>query len=135
MARFIIRILLGVLFLTAGTLHLCRASLFVQIMPPWIPFHHACVIISGVCELLGGVGLLIPGRRIQIASGWFLTLLLVAIFPANIYMTLDHVPVNGKEISPFLLWARLSVQPVLIVAVLWVTRAWSEICKKEVKSW
>jgi uncharacterized membrane protein len=131
-ARFLTRLFLAAVFLTAGTLHLFYPGIFIQIMPPWVPFHYACVIISGVCELAGGVGLLNPQRRIQIASGWFLTLLLLAVLPANIYMATDHVAVNGKHFPSWILWLRLPLQGVLMAVVLWSTHAWSKICKKEV---
>jgi uncharacterized membrane protein len=47
-------------------------------------------------------------------------------------MALDQTSVNGRHFSPFLLWTRLPVQPVLIAAVLWSTGAWSKKCKKGV---
>jgi len=122
--RTLVRLLLAALFLFAGTIHLRHPELFLPVMPPWIPFHLACIKISGVFELLGGVGLLIPVRPIQILTGWSLALLLVAVFPANIYMAMAHVKIHGFPSEPWMQWARLPLQPLLIVAVLWVTRAW-----------
>ncbi len=126
--RTLVRLLLAALFLFAGTIHLRDPELFLPIMPPWIPFHLACIRISGVFELLGGVGLLIPVRRIELLTGWGLALLLVAVFPANIYMALANVKVHGFPSQPWMGWARLPLQPLLIVAVLWVTRAWPGKC-------
>lgn len=102
-----------------------------QVMPPWIPFHRACILVSGVCELLGGLGLLIPVRWVQFLTGWGLTLMLIAVFPANIYMAVDHIQVHGIPSQPWMAWARLPFQPLFIVGVLWVTRAWHEIGNKE----
>jgi uncharacterized membrane protein len=99
-------------------------------MPPSIPFPLPCIEISGVFELLGGLGLLIPLRPIQFLAGWGLALLLLAIFPANIYMALAHVKIHGFPSEPWMGWARLPLQPLLIVAVLWVTRVWPEKCSK-----
>ena len=82
--RLILRLLLAALFLFAGTVHLINPTLFLPIMPPWIPFHIPCIVISGVFELLGGLGLLIPSRRVVTFAGWGLILLLIAVFPANI---------------------------------------------------
>jgi uncharacterized membrane protein len=93
-------------------------------MPPSIPLPLLCIEVSGVFELLGGIGLLIPERRIEILTGWGLTLLLVAVFPANIYMAVDHIKVHGIPSQPWIAWARLPLQPLLILAVLWVTRIW-----------
>ena len=102
-------------------------------MPPWIPFHRGCILVSGGCEILGGIGLLLPLRRVQLAAGWGLVLLLVAVFPANIHMAIAHVQIHGFPAKPWMAWARLALQPILIVAVLWVARAWSGICTKEGK--
>jgi uncharacterized membrane protein len=132
--RTIIRLLLAGLFLITGTIHLHKPEFFLPVMPPWIPFHLPCILISGVFELLGGVGLLIPSRPIQILAGWGLTLLLFAVFPANIYMALAHVKVHDFPSQPWVAWARLPLQPVLIVTVLWATRAWPGNCNKEKSS-
>jgi uncharacterized membrane protein len=122
--RPLVRLLLAALFLFAGTIHLRDPELFLPAMPPWIPFHPACIEISGVFELLGAVGLLIPVRLIQFMSGWGLALLLLAVFPANIYMAIAQVKIHGFPSEPWMGWARLPLQPLLMVAVLWVTRAW-----------
>jgi len=124
MIRRILRVLLAALFLYAGVLHLTNPDLFLPIMPPWIPFHLPCIEISGVFELLGGIGLLVPNRRVQILTGWGLVLLLVAVFPANIYMAADNIKIHGIPSQPWMGWARLPLQPLLIV--LWVTRIWPQ---------
>jgi uncharacterized membrane protein len=124
-----VRLLLAALFLCAGTIHLRDPGLFLPVMPPWIPFPLFCILISGGCELLGGGGLLIPVRPIQFVTGWGLTLLLVAVFPANIYMAVAHVQVHGFPSHAWMAWVRLLLQPLLIVAVLWVTRIWPGKCK------
>lgn len=127
--RLVLRLLLAALFLAAGTLHLRHPEPFLLIMPPWIPLHRACVLVSGVFELLGGVGLLIPMRQVQVTTGWGLTLLLIAVFPANIYMSVDKIQVAGLHIPSWLAWARLPLQPLLMVAVIWVTGIWHRTCK------
>jgi uncharacterized membrane protein len=123
-ARRIVRLFLAALFLFAGTFHLVDPTFFLPIMPPWIPFPLPCIEVSGVFELLGGIGLLIPGRRIELLTGWGLTLLLVAVFPANIYMAVAHIQIHGVPAQPWMAWARLPLQPLLILAVVWVTRIW-----------
>ncbi len=129
--RSLFRLLLAALFVFAGTIHLRDPEVFLPVMPPWIPFHLACIEISGVFELLGGVGLLIPARSIQFLAGWGLALLLIAVFPANIYMAMARVQVPGLHLQPWMEWARLPLQPLLIVAVLWVTRAWRGNCPNQ----
>lgn len=131
MARLLLRLLLAVLFLGAGTLHLLRPRLFLPIMPPWIPDPLACVQVSGVCELLGGLGLLVPIRSVQVLCGWGLVLLLIAVFPANIYMAVAHVQLHGVPFRPWVSWARLPLQPLLIIGVMWVTRIWPFLSQGE----
>jgi len=128
--RRVTKLLLAALFLVAGTLHLANPTLFLPIMPPAIPFPLACVVVSGIAELLGGLGLLIPARRAQVAAGWGLMALLVAVFPANVYMAAAHIQVHGIPAQPWIAWARLPLQPVLIAGVAWVTGAWRGRCHK-----
>ncbi len=130
MLRTFLRLLLAALFLVAGTVHLRQPDLFLRVMPPWIPFPVACILISGIFELMGGVGLLIPFRWIQLLAGWGLALLLVAVFPANVLMAVDHIQVHGFPSHPWMAWARLPLQPLLILAVLWATPAWRGNCIK-----
>jgi uncharacterized membrane protein len=122
--RLILRVLLAALFLFAGTLHLVDPGLFLPIMPPWIPYPMFCIELSGVFELLGGVGLLVPQRQVQHLTGIGLVLLLLAVFPANIYMAYAHIQIHGVPSQPWMAWARIPLQPLLIVAVLWVTGVW-----------
>lgn len=89
-------------------------------MPPWIPWHLAMVYLSGAAEIAGGIGLLIPGLRR--AAAWGLVALLIAVFPANIYMAVDHIQVTAHPMPAALLWGRLPLQAVLIWWVLWASR-------------
>ena len=123
-ARLVLRILLASLFLFAGTVHLAHPALFLPIMPPFIPFPIPAILVSGVFELLGGAGLLVPERRVQVLTGWGLVLLLLAVFPANIYMAVAQVKLPGLHVEPWMAWARLPLQPLLILGVMWVTRIW-----------
>ncbi len=95
-------------------------------MPPWIPFHLLCIQVSGVLELLGGAGLLVPEPRAQALAGWGLALLLIAVFPANIYMATAGVQLPHLHIAPWVAWLRVALQPLLILAVLWATSARGE---------
>jgi uncharacterized membrane protein len=124
MARLLGRILLAVLFLFAGTVHLLDPRFFLPIMPPWVPAPMAGIIVSGVAELAGGIGLLMPQRAIQRAAGWGLLLLLLAVFPANIYMAAAHVRIHGVPSQPWMSWARLPLQPLLMFVVSWATAIW-----------
>jgi uncharacterized membrane protein len=126
--KLISRILLASLFLFAGALHLLDPALFLPVMPPWIPFHHLCILFSGVFELLGALGLLVPVPLVQTITGWGLVLLLVAVFPANIYMAAANIKIHGIPSQPWMGWARLPLQPLLILAVTWITGIWPRKC-------
>ena len=78
------------------------------------------VYLSGVAEIAGGIGLLLP--LVRRAAAWGLVVLLVAVFPANIYMALDRVQVTATPLPAWQLWARLPLQFVLIWWTLWCTK-------------
>jgi uncharacterized membrane protein len=110
------RWLTAIFFAFAGFLHLVHPAPFVKIVPPWIPAHSAMVLISGLAEIAGGLGLLVPGLRHPAA--WGLAALLVAVFPANIYMAMDQLQVTQTPLGPAILWGRLALQPLMIWWVL-----------------
>jgi uncharacterized membrane protein len=111
----------GVFYVSAGVFHFVETDSYLKIMPPWIPWHPAMVDISGAAEIAGGIGLLIPWLRR--AAAWGLVALLIAVFPANIYMAMNNVQVTSSPIPGALLWARLPLQAVLIWWVLWASRS------------
>ena len=116
-ARTLVRAWLAVNFVGVGILHFTHADLFVAIVPPYLPLHLELVWISGVFEVLGGIGLLVPfSRRF---AGWGLLALLVAVFPANLNMTINEVylPVEWLPQSQLGLWLRLPFQLVFAVAI------------------
>jgi uncharacterized membrane protein len=104
------------LFLGAGFLHLVRPAPFAAIVPNYVPRHLAVVYIGGIAELAGGIGLLL--RRTYWLAAWGLALLLVAVFPANVYMAMNHVQISAKPLPDYVLWGRLFLQPLLIWWVL-----------------
>jgi uncharacterized membrane protein len=111
-------ILIAAIFMTSGVLHLVKPSWYMSIMPPWIPAQLALVLISGVFEILGAAGVLIPMTRV--AAGWGLIALLVAVFPANIQMMLNARAEHAAPAWQLALMARLPLQPALIY---WVYHA------------
>ena len=121
LGRLVVRVFLAAIFLFAGTVHLMTPGLFLPIMPPGIPWPMGCIVVSGVFELMGGAGLLVPSAGIRKLAGIGLILLLIAVFPANIYMAVAHIQVHGIPAQPWMAWARLPVQPILILAVWWVS--------------
>jgi uncharacterized membrane protein len=94
---------------------------FLAIMPPFIPAPGLMVAASGLAEILGGLGIALT--RTRPVARWGLALLLVAVFPANVYMAWKHIEPTGIRIPALLLWARLPLQPLLICWLLLATNA------------
>jgi uncharacterized membrane protein len=113
--RVVLRGLAAIFFVVAGTFHFLKPDLYVQIMPPYLPAPGLLVAVCGVAEIAGGIGLLI--RPLRRAAGWGLVALLIAVFPANIYMA-QHP--GQFHFAPWILWARLPLQAVFIAWVWWV---------------
>lgn len=100
------RYFLAVFFFIAGLNHFLNPQPYLAMMPKALPAHEAMNIISGLAEMAGAIGVLIP--RLQRLSGWCLLALLVAIYPANINVALNGWP--GVSIPTWALWARLPLQ-------------------------
>jgi uncharacterized membrane protein len=114
------RYLLAAAFVLAGANHFWNPDFYVAIMPPYLPWHLELVWISGVFEILGGIGVLFPHPLRRIAA-WGLVALLVAVFPANLHVALNQVEMPGLSSTPLLAWIRLPFQLVFIAWVLWST--------------
>jgi uncharacterized membrane protein len=110
--------LIALMFATSGVLHLVKPQPFVSIMPPWLPGALALVLISGVFELAGAAGILLPYTRV--AAGWGLIALLLAVFPANVQMLINARAAHASALWMAGLVARLPLQALLII---WVYRA------------
>jgi len=83
-----------------------------------IPFHLELVYLSGFFEIILGLLLVFPSKR-KIAS-YGLILLLIAVYPANIYLALNEIPQKHIDISSFAAsWVRLPLQFVLIGVSIW----------------
>lgn len=115
---------MGPLYVVAGVLHFLLPEWYVQIVPPVLPAPLTLVYLSGLAEVAVGIGVLVPQTR-RLAA-WATVGLLIAIFPANIYMAthgivIEGVP-GGGDPSAVVRWARLPLQGVLILWALWYTR-------------
>ena len=113
------RIVLGLFFILAGINHFRRPRVYEAIMPPYLPRHRLLVALSGYAEVLLGVLVLVP--RMQLLARRGLVALLLAVFPANVYMALN--PQRYRPIPAWALWLRLPLQGVLIAWVRWSTVA------------
>lgn len=97
------------LYIVAGINHFVSPRMYLAIMPPYVPAHRFMVFASGLAEIVLGAGLLFSGTRTLAA--WGLILLLLAVFPANIYMATSE---RFHKFPAWLRWLRLPLQGVLI---------------------
>jgi uncharacterized membrane protein len=108
-------------FAFAGTMHFVIPRSYEAMMPPYLSRHREAVVVSGVAEIVGGAAVLSGGTR-RLARWWLLSLLL-AVFPANVHMAVNPEQVRGLDLNRiprWALWARLPLQPLMM---LWVWRA------------
>jgi uncharacterized membrane protein len=115
-----VRVVIALAMVWVGVLHFVQPAGFVKIVPPWLPAPEALVYLSGVAEILGGAGLLVP--RVRRLAAFGLVALFVAVFPANVYMAMHDVQPFAVHVSRAAQWARLPFQAVFIAIALWLAR-------------
>jgi uncharacterized membrane protein len=108
------RIGTALLFLGSGIMHFTHEKFYTAIVPKSLPNPKALVQISGVAEIAGAVGVLIPGTRKLAGKG--LIALLIAVYPANIQMAVNAE--RYKQFPAWALWARLPLQ-FAAIALVW----------------
>ncbi len=111
-------ILMSMFYVRVGVDHFLSPEWYLQIVPPYLPFRLELVYVSGAFEILFGVMLLHPYTRFY--AGWGLILLLVAVFPANIYLAQTNGQAMGT--SALVAWGRLPFQLLFISIAYWHTR-------------
>ncbi len=99
-------------------MHFVRPDFYLKIMPPYLPWHLELVYLSGFIELALGILLLV--LRLSRWAAWGIIALLIAVFPANIYLYQHQEIIPG---TPFLHFLRLPLQAVLILWAFWHTRS------------
>jgi uncharacterized membrane protein len=111
------RLLLGVAFVGAGVNHFVMPRAYQRIVPPSMRDRAPqLVTVSGMAEVVGGLGVLLPWTRRPAGIG--LIALLAAVFPANLYMA--RAPEHFRKIPRWALYARLPLQPLMM---WWAWRA------------
>ncbi len=105
------------MFLFTGASHFTSMKYdFAAMIPPPLPNDLWVIYLTGVLEIAGTIGLLIP--RTRKLAGICLVLLLVALFPANVYAALNEIPLRGEAPTP--LWIRGPIQ-LLFMGMVWWT--------------
>ena len=95
-----------------GTDHLLTPERYLPMMPGLIPYPHAVVLFTGLCEIAGAIGLLVP--RTRRLAGIMLAIYFICVFPANIRNAIYGLTVDGLPVSGWYYWVRLLFQPLVI---------------------
>lgn len=106
----------GIPFILVGIEHFRSPQKFVDIVPNYLPFALFLVYLTGIMEIVGGLGIIYPNTR-EI-TGRLMVLFLIAIYPANFNMWINDIPYNGTRLTTQGHLVRLSVQFLLIIAAL-----------------
>jgi len=109
--RTVSKCLLASFMVGAGVMHFVNPEFFLKIMPPYLPLHSDLVIISGICEIVLGV-LLLVSQSSRLAA-WGIVALLIAVFPANIYLF------QNQQLMPAPQFVHLLRLPLQGVFILW----------------
>ena len=120
-----LRYVMGLTYVVGGVLHFVAPDVYEQVVPPQLPRPKTLVYLSGFAEV--GLGLGVLFERTRRPSAYGLVALLLAVFPANVYMAvaddleLEGVPERFSDPDDTALWARLPLQAVLIAWAWWYT--------------
>jgi len=112
-------IIYGVAFILVGIAHFRNPQIFVEIVPPFLPFPLFLVYLTGAMEIAGGIGIIHPASRVL--TGRLLVLFLIAVFPANLYMWFSDVPFNGTLLTTPQHVLRLVAQIALVITALFLS--------------
>ena len=111
-------IIMSWFYISIGISHFTDPNWFLQIVPPYLPFKLELVYVSGFFEIILGFMLILPSLRYY--AGWGFILLLIAVYPANIYLA----QTNGAAMntSALVAWGRLPFQFLFIGIAYWHTK-------------
>tara|TARA_Y200000002_G_C22669349_1_gene659284 strand:+ start:1807 stop:2181 length:375 start_codon:yes stop_codon:yes gene_type:complete len=105
-------IISSIFYVIVGIKHFIEPEYFLSIVPPYLPYHLELVYVSGLFEVLFGILILLPKYRYYGAIG--LILLLIAVFPANIYLAQNEIAQEAIGATQEIAIWRLPIQGVLI---------------------
>ena len=108
---------MSIFYVRIGVHHFLDPEYFLNIMPPFLPYHLELVYISGFFEILLGLLLIFPKYRFY--ASWGLIILLIAVFPANIYLAQSEIAQQGLDVSKEVAIWRLPFQALFIGLAYW----------------
>ena len=113
--KYLSLMVMGIFYISIGFSHFTSPIWYVQIVPPYLPYKLELVYISGLFEILFG-GMLFF-KKTRFLAGWGLILLLIAVYPANIYLAQTNGAAMGT--TPLIAWGRLPVQFIFVGLAYW----------------
>ena len=119
-AKYILIIISSIFYVLVGIKHFIDPNFFLAIVPPYLPYHLELVYISGLFEILFGVMILLPKYRYWGSVG--LILLLIAVFPANIYLFQSVEAQKAIGATQEIATWRLPVQGIFILVAYWIRK-------------
>ena len=111
---------MGLAYIYVGIRHFMNPDFFLAIMPDYLPYHLEAVYISGICEI--ALGAMLFFKKYRWIAGWGLILLLIAVFPANIYLAQNESAQQAIQISETAALIRLPFQALFIGLAYWHTK-------------
>ncbi|MFL3000462.1 MAG: DoxX family protein [Cytophagales bacterium] len=119
-AKYILIIISSIFYVLVGIKHFIDPNFFLAIVPPYLPYHLELVYISGLFEILFGVMILFPKYRYWGSVG--LIILLIAVFPANIYLFQSVEAQKAIGATQEIATWRLPVQGIFILVAYWIRK-------------
>ena len=113
--KYLSLMVMGIFYISIGISHFTSPIWYVQIVPPYLPYKLELVYISGLFEILFGGMLLF--KKTRFLASWGLILLLIAVYPANIYLAQTNGAAMGT--TPLIAWGRLPVQFIFVGLAYW----------------
>ena len=114
-------IIMSLFYMGAGVSHFLNPDWFMLIMPPSLPWHLELVYLSGFVEIV--LGALLLWKKTRRMAAWGIILLLIAVYPANIYLAFNEAPQQALGVSAFMAsWVRLPLQFLFIGLAYWHSR-------------
>ena len=110
--RTAMRWVLVLFYLAAGYVHLAMPNTFMPVMPDWVPAPYQVILFTGICEVAGAIGLVVPPTRWL--AGLMLALYAIAVFPVNIKHAIYGPAIPGIANMWLYHGPRLLLQPVLV---------------------
>ena len=112
--------IMSLLYVIVGVKHFINTDFFIAIVPPFINWKEEAVLITGIIEVI--LGLLLLFNQTRKLAAWGMILLLIAVFPANIYLYVSDIPREIVGISKNQALFRLPFQIPLMIIAYWYTK-------------